>query len=90
MLLSVAPFDVVVSAAEPVAALSSEGVFAFFFFADFDSDLAGGFWVASAAIVTIAKCSLEVRGVWMCVCSRSVVLDSSLAVELGRKGFAGG
>ena len=61
MLLSVAPFDVVVSAAEPVATISSEGVFVFFFLADLDSDLAGGFWEATAAMATIVKCSLEVK-----------------------------
>ena len=89
MLLSVAPLDVVISGAEPTAAASSDGVFAFFFLADFDSDLADGFWVTTAAIATIAKCSLEVRTFRCAFLVGSVVLDSSLAAELGRKGFGG-
>ena len=54
LLLSAAPVEGVASAGGAAAAEASvDSVLAFFFFADLDSDLGAGFWVAEAAIVKI-------------------------------------
>jgi hypothetical protein len=58
LLLSVAALDGVTSAAGPVvveASVSVEAFLGFFFFEDLESDLTGGFWVADAAIVEVAR-----------------------------------